>query len=760
MSRHIHRINVSGKSEGRCRLIVIYHNIPALNAFNKLSKNNKSMAKALEKLSSGLRINRAADDAAGLSISEKMRSQINGLAQAARNAQDGISLIQTADGALGEVHSVLQRMRELAVQASNDVLTSEDRIAIQKEIEQLKIELDRIAGTSQFNGKNLLDGSMYALTSTDRLTTKVFMRGDANIQDIVSGNYRIEIRATSPGIGQAQKTNVFSVPLVEVVREGYVSDSSSSSRDLRHVLGAGNISDTSKLDEGLVSNSNWTTSTHFSTVFTPGDTYAGVFLDFGGLGSTFSVSDLIGNGFSSTCATCNNYYSIMFVNETGNSYSMGSGSLGVNHLLEVGVSGAVSGQDIVDRIMSAVHEFPGMINHFTQYAYDTAVPGVLYVYDERTSIYPGGGMSTFDPFPRGTDGLAIAVDPTISYERPISESSHFSTASGNLILEEPKTITLTQGNGATAAITLYKNESIESLLEKLNRAIGEAYPAGLGQNALDWEGTGFAGKYATYVSEDDLQLLPTATGDLIEIVPGTIIIRSATPGRDGEITFSGDEDILNALGLSTIIQSKETIFKVDVFDAHTNKIINQNVSVTGNLLVGVINQGVDIKIDSNTGVVIRWNEAIKSFEWHSKIEADNIYVHIVNSGVKLHIGANARQDMLVLVGDCGSEALGVRDVIVTSNARANEAMGKIDAAITMVSSIRAKLGAFQNRLGYTINNLTVANENLSASESRIRDVDMAQEMMAFTKWSILNQSAAAMLAQANVLPQSVLQILK
>jgi flagellin len=136
----------------------INHNLSALNAWKNMTVNETGQNKSLEKLSSGLRIGRAADDAAGLSISEKMRGQISGLNQASRNAQDGISLLQTAEGALQETHSILQRMRELAVQSASDTVTTEDRAEIQKEIDALREEIDRIANTTQFNTKNLLDG--------------------------------------------------------------------------------------------------------------------------------------------------------------------------------------------------------------------------------------------------------------------------------------------------------------------------------------------------------------------------------------------------------------------------------------------------------------------------------------------------------------------------------------------------------------------------------------------------------------------------
>ena len=139
--------------------MVVQHNLSAMNTSRQLNGVTSSLSKSTEKLSSGYRINRAGDDAAGLSISEKMRSQIRGLNKASDNAQDGISLIQVAEGALNETHSILQRMNELATQAANDTNTSSDRKAIQQEVDQLTSEIDRIRSTTQFNTQNLLDGS-------------------------------------------------------------------------------------------------------------------------------------------------------------------------------------------------------------------------------------------------------------------------------------------------------------------------------------------------------------------------------------------------------------------------------------------------------------------------------------------------------------------------------------------------------------------------------------------------------------------------
>ncbi|HKL10796.1 MAG TPA: flagellin [Clostridia bacterium] len=142
----------------------INHNIAALNTYSRLTNASNMQSKSLEKLSSGLRINKAGDDAAGLAISEKMRGQISGLNQASRNAQDGISMVQTAEGALNETHSILQRMRELAVQSSNDTNTAEDRTSIQEEMNQLTSEITRIGNTTEFNTKSVINGDMSGTT--------------------------------------------------------------------------------------------------------------------------------------------------------------------------------------------------------------------------------------------------------------------------------------------------------------------------------------------------------------------------------------------------------------------------------------------------------------------------------------------------------------------------------------------------------------------------------------------------------------------
>ncbi|WP_026702092.1 flagellin N-terminal helical domain-containing protein [Salibacterium aidingense] len=198
--------------------MIINSNIPALNTYNQLGQNRDAMQSSMEKLSSGQRINRAGDDAAGLAISEKMRGQIRGLDQASRNGQDGISMIQTAEGAMQETHSILQRMRELAVQSANDTNTAADREELQKEVDALSEEISRIGNNTEFNTQNLLDGSLdnkfqiganegqnLSLSVDDMRGFNLGMAGDAAIEvastvsdggdtteDISEGSYTVQ----------------------------------------------------------------------------------------------------------------------------------------------------------------------------------------------------------------------------------------------------------------------------------------------------------------------------------------------------------------------------------------------------------------------------------------------------------------------------------------------------------------------------------------------------------------------------------------
>jgi flagellin len=410
----------------------INHNIASLNTYRQLASNTAATSKSLEKLSSGLRINRAGDDAAGLAISEKMRGQIRGLDQASRNSQDGISLIQTAEGALNETHSILQRMRELAVQSANDTNTAQDRSNLQDEMDQLTKEIDRIAQSTQFNTKNLLDGSM----------------------------------------GKA-------------------------------------------------------------------------------------------------------------------------------------ITGAVA-------------------NQLTNTALYSTTAGATV-------------LTTLADVNNNTLGIAVGDTIDISY-----------VMNGNTVTTSLSVVTATDMAALTAAI----------------------------DNA-------------------------NAT--------------TPTYGGTAGIALTAD-----AAGFN-----------------------------------GAVN-GLTITVKDSNGVVRAGaTNALSSFT--ETRAAQNVRT---DGQATFQIGANTSQNMQLSIDNMSSAALGVNSLKIGNQGQANVAIKVIDVATQKVSAQRSALGAIQNRLEHTINNLGTASENLTAAESRVRDVDMAKEMMEFTKNNILSQAAQAMLAQANQQPQGVLQLLR
>ncbi|MDQ0048934.1 flagellin [Paenibacillus polymyxa] len=209
--------------------MIINHNIAAMNTHRQLNANTTNTNKAIEKLSSGLRINRAGDDAAGLAISEKMRGQIRGLDMATKNGQDSISLIQTAEGALNETHSILQRMRELAVQSSNDTNTDKDREALQNEVDELAKEITRISNTTEFNTKKLLDGSASGssgVTSSADLTFHIGANQGQNITLTIKA-----MDADTLGVTGSNASNAGAAGTTAAIANDGISISSQTSAD-------------------------------------------------------------------------------------------------------------------------------------------------------------------------------------------------------------------------------------------------------------------------------------------------------------------------------------------------------------------------------------------------------------------------------------------------------------------------------------------------------------------------------------------------
>jgi len=767
----------------------VYHNIPALFTYNALNSTNESLQKSINKLSTGLRINTAADDAAGLAISEKMRAQIRGLDMAVRNAQDGISMIQTAEGALNETHSILQRMRELAVQAANDTLTANDRQVIQLEIDQLKEEVDRIASTTQFNKKKLLDGSASVLWSADKLETKAFVRGSLRQVDqfgqkaAAEGNFKISINAT-PGQGQIQKSDVFKIKHEDVMMNVSVNTNKGVNGVSIDGLPAGNYS----LNLARVATAATATkiANYGFDIFTVagGDatananilfevlkvdtalgqvTFRGVsyVLDKDGNQTNYVDANIVVGGADITGYTGLGVTLDLLRIDTGDISSVKAGDkvvYQVNAGIATGSNGVQAtwnydvdstwdlGWDQTGALAFAFNAtgIDGKTVHFRTFYLNTA-NGVTYEGDISARFGDLTKVSTSDTM--GASFTAAYIGQVAADDVMLRDLDRFWDANGRFLLEDPQTITLIQGDGTKASITLYATDTIRNVQEKLNAAIRDQ----LGQGQYV---SSDADKFVTYVSEGDDQ------ANTPEALAGTFVIRSVVAGTNGEIAFAGDEDVIKALSLSVIQNSKENEFSVSVQDAHSGATVASNTKVTGNLLIGIVHPNVDVEFDPMADIAISWNDSTKQFELSAEGGTYETYLHLADNSTVYQIGANESEDMGIDIGNMSTRALGIHRVLVTDRDSASRSITIIDSALDSVSNQRAKLGAYQNRLEHTINNLNTASQNLTAAESRIRDLDMAQEMMNFTKLQILMQAGNAMLAQANTLPQAVLQLLR
>ncbi|MCL1941619.1 MAG: hypothetical protein FWG09_06715, partial [Synergistaceae bacterium] len=325
------------------------------------------------------------------------------------------------------------------------------------------------------------------------------------------------------------------------------------------------------------------------------------------------------------------------------------------------------------------------------------------------------------------------------------------------VMSFPQTLTLHQGE-SSATIVLYENDTFYDFAKKLNYAIAfglqnaQYVKDSISNFAVVADGT-------KNTSEAAATWGPSPTGrGYIWSYESTIVIRSAVPGQDGIIHFSGDEEFLKAMGLNVIQQAEESIFSMSVSNAHDGSLIASNIKVTGNYAVGVVNENIDLYFDPMKNMEVFWNGVAKRFDFRGKSSEETL--HVAYNAAVLQIGANEKEELRIAFADVSSRALGLSNILLLNNKLSERAVTKIDRAIDKVSSARANLGAYTNRLEHTITNLTVAQENLASSESRIRDLDMAQELMRLAKLTILVNTGNSMLTQANQLPQGILSLIR
>lgn len=789
----------------------IYQNVMSLNSQRNLGTSQTHMAKSLERLSSGLRINHAADDASGLAISEKLRGQISGIKRATMNAQDGISMLQTAEGALAEVSVMLQRMRELAIQAANGTYSSNDRVEIQKEVEQLKDEINRISTATEFNTKKLLNGDGTGLwsASSDRISAIIKDR-------VAEGNYEITLE-TTPGKNEVFKSEIMTLGDdnlgAEIVTAGgdtnVTNILSVTDPDSLPVTGTAfytvNISGVTTAAPASIStlgyygqdgsafvvdsatiaaSGNTTTSGYIEITFD--DNFSAADGNSGQIKARFidAKTGLMGN-WQTLDVTYSATNSILHVDSAGTSLASisdgGTGNVKFTFDIELNNSGVInegdkilfaytpvvsdgnlitsgggsiqitngpSGQDGPTVYFTAANSLTLTSNGDT--LVDTNPVELFYAsINEQTGNVDIGSM-TFN-FQEGAATLSDTFDLEIlgsgdaapSTSR-IKDLANFVDADGNNLFDNKQELTV-WGNGSSQTIYLEGDDTISDVEEKITNALVE-----LGMGSTNQE---VNNHLVDYVS------IPTVNGGL-QSVKGTFVLQTAMTGEQGQISFSGDQALLDGLALSKIQDYENNKTVVTIKDAHNGKLLAREE--TGDDRIYGVVDGVEIVLDSRAGITETWNSTYNRLDFAENQDASNnkLYLHIVDNSTDLQIGANDGQTLDVNIPQLDVEGLGIENIWLVSQEKAQKAIPDIDSAIEQVVTTRATIGAQINRLEHTINGLQVAEENMTASESRIRDLDVAAEMATFTRYQILNQSGISMLAQANQLPQQVLSLLQ
>jgi len=680
--------------------MIINHNMASLNTYRQLTVNNTASSKSLEKLSSGLRINRAGDDAAGLAISEKMRGQIRGLDQAARNAQDGISMIQTAEGALNEVHSILQRMKELATQAANDTNTISDRDEIQKEINQLTSEINRIGNTTEFNTKKLLNGE---INRTDAVSASI------------TGT---KLGATTVNIVNAatKGTATGDVAAYAGVVEFHAGQNARAVGDVNYSLGNG--PNVTAGDNELTVTINGTTKTVTLEVadYTSGGAAAFAADIASKLNTAFGTGAAITTGFDNN----GNLYI-----ETANKTDVISidGGNALKHLTNSGLPGDMTYVDAQDKndtltvTVDGVQKTVTLTNVLNNKGTNQTVNGNynLNDADDQTDFINQLNADLATEFGAGKVVASFSANKLVLTSQSTGSNSSVSIDGGaGNILSKLGVATQTKVDG------LDKNNEVSLKVD------GEEVTFTLA--ASDWNADTLANTLQTEINK----ATTTAADVSVSYVNGKLTITSGAEGAKGSIEVT-DNAFAKAVGLST------GAVKTAGEDAKNNDLQFQIGANTGQFMA--INVG-DMRAQS-LGI---------------SHEVAGETVTVKDSQGKDVVATFKAVEMAVTDGTSNKGTEYALDV--STSDKASAAITVLDNAIAKVSSERSKLGAYQNRLEHTINNLSTSSENLTAAESRIRDVDMAKEMMNFQKNNILSQAAQAMLAQANQQPQGVLQLLR
>jgi len=703
-----------------------------MSAYRNYTNNVNAMKKNLEKLSSGYKINRAGDDAAGLAISEKMRAQITGLETAQKNAKDGISLVQTAEGALTEVHSMLNRMVELATQSANGTYDNEtDRAQMQKEINQLRSEIDRIADSSNFNGIKLLDGSLS--TQSGGGITDIVMT-DYEKANSADGAIKIDFVRERPIAASDAATHAsFEISFDDLDLKGV----GGSATGVKITLTVNGKSITATLTS--VSASGISATAVASAVLNAVKGYAASSVN--GVGKA-SGTDKVASGSDAAILIGKNLWTVKASGgklkfEQADADFMKDGDAPVIPD-KFDVKLAVDGDKVQWKEPN--------VNEFVQNTkwYDPTGDG-LQARTEMTidfsKLKDGDTLkvgSTTYTFKVGADGVASGSNVIDLTKLDLAKETDQKKALADTVKALASNDEWTAGNagvrGGKGTITF------QSVSTKAGGSAGlELDTEAKVMNRFEFKGKESAATASfkidpTKIKEGDTF---TVNGVTYEFTNGSKVSTSGNIGINLGNTFSEDGTSLNAAQVASMVKTA---------------IANDKFTGTNSA-----KYTVTTKADGTVTLTANDNTLTTAKEQRNSIRV----IGGGGQGLVLQIGDTAEKfnQLGVSIEDCHTAALGIDKISVADQASAQEAVSKIKDAINYISDVRGTLGATQNRLDHTINNLGVMQENIQDAESTIRDTDVAAEMMEYTKNNILIQSAQAMLAQANQVPQGVLQLL-
>ncbi len=791
-----------------------------------MSINNVNTQKSLEKLSSGLRINKAGDDAAGLAISEKRRGQIRGLDQAARNAQDSISLINTAEGSLAESHSILQRMRELATQGANDTNTTNDRTEIQKELNALTTEINRIGNTTEFNTKKLLNGDISATAQT--LGTSNFAADTTQIASVslakgatlAAGNYTIDVatnNTTTKNLVNAttdtQVTNI-AVASNSTLSEGSYNISIAKSSTVASI---GSSTLQSAVTDLTLDSTSSLTGAHTITTKRV-DTAGAVSANGSGLGNIAITTPGTGLAEGSYSVVTSATASTL---GAGSVLAAGFGSLAVTTANGANPAGMAAGAYTIDfqetdtnsgiftaQIMNGATEVSEKVvldNNVQNYKFyvkgGSGLPADELGLEFNTTVGVNtalGAQGVDETAPKNNNftidthldlklGSNVLASDTIAGDVVGATTASFTVGTTVLTQDIADAALLVGNKSATFNVTSALQAKLDSgsyqnitAGSTVNLGSGVTFTAGA---LSDFDASGTGEQVSDFgVSSQDVYKATLKSGNNGSggVVPNTQEVVVSSSG-----TFNFGNGVTFTTGAGAIVAGSNNFEVGSSTTPTTTDVLTKTGPGGGAVTTLDITDKANTTIDFGSGLTANISGLTAgqaSFDVANTTTDAPLTMQIgANKGQLMSIDMkDMRANALLLTGTAGTSASvsgavftsanGVGDgtnsatteaaLDVSTTAKATAAIEVIDNAINLVSAERSKLGAFTNRLEHTIANLGTTSENMTSAESRVRDVDMAKEMMQFQKNNILSQAAQAMLAQANKAPQGVLQLLR